>query len=135
MSKQTEQPGPNITLLKWIVGILGVLIVIFTAVIAVTIFQRLTATGSVEKDGKTATTEAMAAPPVLKSDAATKLPRFGDIRLPVPDDMDVIDMTASSDRLFLTLGTEGAARLVLVIDLSDGRVLGSINLEKNGIQQ
>ena len=48
--------------------------------------------------------------------------------------MDVLSLSSGQDRLFLTLGTEGAARLILVISLKDGKVLGSFNLEKDGIQ-
>lgn len=127
MSDHSDQdPGPNLTLLKWVVGILGFLIVLFAGIIAVTIFARLTATETetppMENEG------------ALPASRGAPLAVFGDIRLPIPDDMDVLALTPSQERLFVTLGTEGAARLILVVSLNDGRVLGSFNLEKDGIQ-
>ena len=77
MSDQTDpEPGPNLTLLKWIVGILGFLIVLFAGIIGVTIFMRLTAT---------------------ETDSLIDEPK-------------------------------------MAIRLNDGKVLGSFNLEKDGIQ-
>ncbi|MEX1035395.1 MAG: hypothetical protein WDZ54_05525 [Sneathiella sp.] len=131
MSDQTDpERGPNLTLLKWIVGILGFLIVLFAGIIGVTIFMRLTATetDSLINDPK------MAEKAEVSRSGGVSLAAFGDIRLPIPDDMDVISLSSGSERLFVTLGTEGAARLILVISLTDGKVLGSFNLEKDGIQ-
>ena len=126
--KAPENSGPNLTLLKWIVGILGVLIILFATVIAVTIYKRMTA-----METKSAPEKQAAMFPKVTGGNVT-LEEFGDIRLPIPEDMDVISLTPSSERLFVTVGTEGAARLILVISLNDGRILGSINLEKDGIQ-
>ena len=123
--KPTENSGPNLTLLKWIVGILGVLIILFAVVIAVTIYKRMTAT-------ETGTTLPSDKPVEFK--ATGDLAVFGDVRLPIPDDMDVISLTPSRDRLFVTVGTEGASRLIIVVSLTDGKVLGSLNLDKDGIQ-
>jgi hypothetical protein len=125
MSEQMEQePGPSLTLLKWIVGVLGFLIILFVVVIAVTIYKRMTATDTTEM-----VTSSPAQPAVGKSYAA-----FGDKRIPIPDDMDVISLTASESRLYIMLGTEGAARLILVVDVETGDVIGALNLEKDGIQ-
>ncbi|MCR9212114.1 MAG: hypothetical protein NXI13_00235 [Proteobacteria bacterium] len=126
MSEQSDQtPGPNFTLLKWIVGILGVLIVIFAVVIAVTIYKRLTATDTAEMSTEITTSSTM---------GYQKQAQFGDIRVPIPEDMDVISMTAGNDRLFMVFGTEGVARIVLVISLMDGEVLGTLTLGREGIQ-
>ena len=131
MSDQTDpEPGPNLTLLKWIVGILGFLIVLFAGIIGVTIFMRLTATETETVVGEPKMAEQAEVGTVQGGDVAA----FGDIRLPIPDDMDLLSLSSGSERLFLTLGTEGAARLILVISLKDGKVLGSFNLEKDGIQ-
>ncbi len=126
MSEQSGQtPGPNITLLKWIVGILGVMIVILAVVIAVTIYKRLTATDTAEMPiEKTKSTDT----------GGQKLAHFGDIRVPIPEDMDVISLSAGNDRLFMVFGTEGVARIVLVISLMDGEVLGTLTLGREGIQ-
>ncbi|WP_339630593.1 hypothetical protein [uncultured Sneathiella sp.] len=131
MSDQTDpEPGPNLTLLKWIVGILGFLIVLFAGIIGVTIFMRLTAT---ETDSLIDEPK-MAQEAEINRGKGSDVAAFGDIRLPIPDDMDVISLSPGPERLFITLGTEGAARLILVIRLNDGKVLGSFNLEKDGIQ-
>lgn len=124
--KPSENSGPNLTLLKWIVGVLGALIILFATVIAVTIYKRMTAT---ETKSEPAQQEK-----AISVSGKMTLAKFGDIRLPIPDDMDVINLTPSSERLFVTVGTEGAARLILVVSLEDGSVLGSFNLEKDGIQ-
>lgn len=125
MSEQSDQtPGPNITLLKWIVGILGILIIILAVVIAVTIYKRLTATDDTET---VVETEALVS-------GGRKMAHFGDIRVPIPEDMDVISLTAGDDRLFMVFGTEGVARIVLVISLMDGEVLGTLTLGREGIQ-
>jgi hypothetical protein len=132
MSDQSEQnPGPNITLLKWIVSILGVLIVIFAAVIAVTIYQRMTATDTAKAPVESQPVSTMTS---SNNDVGAALIQFGDVRVPLPDDMDVISLTASGERLFIVLGTEGAARLILVVSLLDGKTLGALNLERDGIQ-
>ena len=131
MSDQTDpEPGPNLTLLKWLVGILGFLIVLFAGIIGVTIFMRLTAT---ETDSLIDEPK-MAQEAEINRGKGSDVAAFGDIRLPIPDDMDVISLSPGPERLFITLGTEGAARLILVIRLNDGKVLGSFNLEKDGIQ-
>ncbi|MCC3305456.1 hypothetical protein [Sneathiella sp. HT1-7] len=123
----SENSGPNFTLLKWIVGVLGVLIILFATVIAVTIYKRMTAM-------ETKPAPEMPDTMLSKTSGTSPLAEFGDIRLPIPDDMDLISLTPSNDRLFVTVGTEGAARLILVISLDDGSVLGSFNLERDGIQ-
>ena len=123
----SENSGPNFTLLKWIVGVLGVLIILFATVIAVTIYKRMTAM-------ETKPAPEMPDTMLPKTSGTSPLAEFGDIRLPIPDDMDLISLTPSNDRLFVTVGTEGAARLILVISLDDGSVLGSFNLERDGIQ-
>lgn len=125
--KAPEKSGPNLTLLKWIVGILGVLIVLFATVIAVTIYKRMTAM-------ETKPAPEMPDTMLSKTSRASTLSEFGDIRLPVPDGMELISLTPSNDRLFVTIGIEGAARLILVISLDDGSVLGRFNLEQDGIQ-
>ncbi|MAZ04557.1 MAG: hypothetical protein CMN56_15595 [Sneathiella sp.] len=131
MSDQIDpDPGPNLTLLKWIVGILGFLIVLFAGIIGVTIFMRLTATETETVVGE----PKMAEQAEVGTAQSGGVAAFGDIRLPIPDDMDLLSLTSGQERLFLTLGTEGAARLILVISLKDGKVLGSFNLEKDGIQ-
>ena len=126
MSDHPEQdPVPNHAVLKWVVGILGFLIVLFAGIIAVTIFMRLTATE---------TKEPLVTSVISEPSRGGTLATFGDIRVPIPDDMDVIELSGAGDRLFLTLGTEGAARLILVVSLTDGKILGTFNLEKDGIQ-
>ena len=124
MSEQSGQsPGPNLALLKWIVGILGVLIVIFTVVLAVTIFSRLTATDS---DDTSAEMSAGA--------GGGKHAQIGDIRVPLPEDFDVISLTAANERLFMILGSEGVARVILIISLKNGEILGTLTLGREGIQ-
>ena len=95
MSDQTDpEPGPNLTLLKWIVGILGFLIVLFAGIISVTIFMRLTAT---ETDSLIDEPK-MAQEAEINRGKGSDVAAFGDIRLPIPDDMDVISLSPGPER-------------------------------------
>ncbi len=124
--KPSENSGPNLTLLKWIVGVLGALIILFATVIAVTIYKRMTA---METEPASEMQEK-----TISVSGKMQLGNFGDIHLPIPDDMELISLTPSQERLFVTVGTEGAARLILVVSLNDGSILGSFNLDKEGLQ-
>ncbi|WP_373087489.1 hypothetical protein [Sneathiella sp.] len=118
------QSEPNHAVLKWIVGVLGALIVLFVVVIGVTIFQRLTATDT--------TTSETSRPLAEPATTETHLAELGDIKVSIPADMEIIDLSASNDRLFLILGADGMTQRILVISLSDGSVLGTLNLDKDG---
>lgn len=125
------EPGPNITLLKWIVGILGFLIILFIGIIGVTLYNRMTAPKSVNPPA--ASEIPQPAPQGVTAGAgaaAIGLRDFGDIAVAIPEDMDVISLTSDGARMFLTLGTEGAARRILVFSLADGHQLGSFSLDR-----
>jgi|TARA_R100000005_G_scaffold96680_3_gene85985 hypothetical protein len=127
------EPGPNLTLLKWIVGILGFLIILFVGIIGVTLYMRIT--GSESANPPATAEESRPAPAtVVEGSGLVPLSGFGDVAIQVPEDMDVISLTSDGARMFLTLGTEGTARRILVYSLADGRELGRFILDRAIVQ-
>lgn len=106
--------------LKALVIFMGVLIVAGTTVVFVTIYQRLTADSG---EGEAA---AGAEPGVL---APAHLPAFGAKNIALPPGSEVEDMAAADGRLVLRLRLGDGGRRILVLDLGDGAVLGTIDLE------
>ena len=119
----TEEDVPNTTFLKWVVIILGILIIGVASAIGIILYKR--ATKDVAEPEK-ATLQIPS--PVVSSVPAVK---FGDIQLAPPADMSAIGVTSSGDRLLVTYGPDAASpRLVIVIRQQTGEVLGRIILQK-----
>lgn len=106
--------------LKALVIVMGILIVIGVGVVIVTIYQRLGARFAVQE----AAPQAEVAPP-----AELPARAFGARDVALPPGAVVEEMATSGERLVLRLRLEGGGRRILVLDLSDGRVLGTLNLE------
>jgi hypothetical protein len=109
--------------LKALVIIMGVLIVIGTAVVVVTIYNRVSRMGG-QQSAADVPAATGAAPPVADAAPAS----FGEARLPVPDGCRVVEMVPAGDRLLLRLGSIQRCNRILVIDLDTGSQLGSIDL-------
>jgi hypothetical protein len=106
--------------LKALVIFMGILIVIGIGVVIVTIYQRLGARFAVEE----------AAPKAeLARPAHVAAPAFGAKDVALPAGAVVEEMATSGERLILRLRLEGGGRQILVLDLADGKVLGTLNLE------
>lgn len=105
--------------LKILVIVMGVLIVIGTTIVVVTIFNRMNRLG----EGAPAVTTDAGAP------AETgPLASFGDVSVPLPDGCRVVEMTPAGERLLLRLGSIARCNRILVVDLGTGQLLGSIEL-------
>jgi hypothetical protein len=91
-----------------LVIIMGVLIVIGSVVVVVTIANRM----SGSKDD------------VAESKAVV----FGTADLPVPAGCQVIETVATDDRLILRLGSGERCNQLLIVDLASGRHLGTVRL-------
>ncbi len=114
----SDKPGPNIALLKWIVIVLGILIVVFASVIGVKMYQLMTAGPDVEESKVT-----MPAISMPKTAAS-----FKDMNIKIPAGAEVLQMVAGPDRLYLHIGNGGEATEVYVVDVSGGTLLGRIKL-------
>lgn len=95
-----------------LVIIMGVLIVAGLAVVVVTIASR---SGGADR---TASTRAAA--------------KFATVDLPVPAGCEVMETTTADDRLILRLGSGDRCNQVLIIDMTTGRLLGTLRLVPNG---
>jgi hypothetical protein len=106
--------------LKALVIVMGVLIVVGTTVVVVTIYNRMNRLGEAAPAAQT-----VAAPPAPAGVAPIA---FGDARVPIPDGCRVVEMVPAGERLLLRLGSIARCNRILVIDLSSGAALGSIDL-------
>jgi hypothetical protein len=106
----------NTKALKTVVIALGVLIVIGTGIVIVTIGNRLSGGAAPSGDGVAV---AVAAAPGA----------FGTVALPLPARCRVATATPSGERLVLQLaGNSDECRQILVIDLRSGQLLGRLEL-------
>ncbi len=103
--------------LKALVIIMGVLIVAGTAVVVVTIYNRM---------NRMADVEATAPPPA----PAPAMPpaSFGAASVTIPDGCRITATIPAGERLLLQLGSAPRCNRILVLDLASGRLLGSIDL-------
>lgn len=99
--------------LKVLVILMGILIVIGTAVVVVTIATRFG--GGAEE--RTARPGAAAAPTA-----------FGEANLPMPEGCRLVSLTAAGERLLLRLGSGGDCEQILVLDMGTGSLLGRFRL-------
>ncbi len=102
---------PNMKLLVALVITMGVLIVAGIVVIVVTIANRM-------GGGGTASSRAA--------------PEFATADLPVPAGCQVMETTTADDRLILRLGSGERCNQVLIVDMTTGRLLGTLRLVPNG---
>jgi hypothetical protein len=129
--------------LKALVVIMGVIIVIGLAVVGVTIFNRLgkpaPAPVTVAAPTGPATTAPAPTAPAMPSPSnptlsiGTPLPplfdrKFGDATVKIPAGARVADFSASGDRLVLRVVMPDQEQRLLVVDLINGTVLGTIRL-------
>ena len=91
-----------------LVIIMGVLIVVGLVVVVVTIVNRM----SGER-------------PVVASVAP---PSFGMVDLPMPAGCQVMETTTSDERLILRLGSGDRCNKLLIVDLTSGKLLGTLRL-------
>lgn len=93
---------------------MGLMIVIGLGVLGVTIANRLGG----------------AKPPAPVQASAAGVPAvFGDVTLTLPPRARVVDVTMDGRRLVLHLQLAGRDRALMVVDLEDGRVLGTLRIE------
>lgn len=101
--------------LKALVIIMGVLIVLGTTVVVVTIYNRLNSGGT-----ERGATERAAGP------ASPTPASFGTATVALPDGCRASEMVPGGDRLLLRLGGGPGCDGILVLDLNTGRQLGKL---------
>ncbi|HKV00466.1 MAG TPA: hypothetical protein VJR58_34515 [Vineibacter sp.] len=110
---QQEPMSRGQRVLAWIVGVMGVLIVVGFAIVLVEIGRRMftTKTGVPEP-----TVTAPGTPPRA----------FGEVDVRLPEGAKIESLTAAGDRLIAHVRTRDGASLGYVIDAATGTVLGTI---------
>ena len=101
----------NTTRLKLLVGIMTALLVAGLVLLAV---------GMLRTAGDMVRPESPSAPA-----AARSLP-LGDVKLPLPAGVRVVEMTTGEGRLYLRAADEAGSETIYVIDARDGRLLGRL---------
>ncbi len=111
--------------LKALVIVMGVLIVIGTTVVVVTIYNRMQTLGEAAPEPAAAATPG---PPAAAPAASAPLPVFREAPVALPDGCRVVEMVPAGERLLLRLGSIARCNRILVLDLGSGAVLGSFEL-------
>lgn len=113
----TEEDVPNTTFLKWVVTILGIMIVGVAVAIGVIMYQQAMATT------ETADVSDVAEVPVLTPGA--KAVAFGSVNVSLPDNMVVTQTAYDAGRIILTYGSDEAdIQGMIVLDATSGVILG-----------
>jgi hypothetical protein len=113
--EEAAQLAHRMRLLKWVVSILGVLLVLAMVT---------TVAGVIYKSRHTISASPQIGGPV----AGIVSNGFGSVSLPIPAGCQVASATASGDRLIIvTSGPGDACRLLLVADLKTGKLIGQFS--------
>ncbi|GLQ06363.1 hypothetical protein [Sneathiella chinensis] len=127
----TEEEVPNTTFLKWVVIILGILIIGVASLIGVTIYKRATsAVETAEQAEKAVSVVPVPATPAVAPPAETPVAAFGNIPVSAPAGLTLVSVEASGNRLLLQFAdAEGIVRQIAVVDYAEGKVLGTISID------
>lgn len=108
--------------LKALVIIMGVLIILGTTVVVVTIYNRLSGDG-----GEAARPQAAATGEAVPR-AAAAAAFLGEKQIAIPEACRVVEMVPAGDRLLLRLGSRPRCDRILVVDLTTGSQLGTLDI-------
>ncbi|WP_169569923.1 hypothetical protein [Sneathiella limimaris] len=111
----TEEDIPNTTFLKWVVAILGILIIAVASAIGVILYKRATK----------ATSEMMSETPAPQAPISQAGEPFGVMALTLPEGAKVIRTEVASGRIVVSYGT-GPLDIsgIYILDVASGAVLG-----------
>jgi uncharacterized protein YpmB len=113
----TEEDVPNTTFLKWVVTILGIMIVAVAVAIGVILYQRAMAT--------TEPAEVQGAAEVPLSTTGAKAVPFGTVDVALPDNMVVTQTAYDAGRIIVTYGSDEAdIQGMMILDATSGIILG-----------
>ncbi len=112
--------------LKFIVILLGLLIVCGVALLGYGFFKK-----SSQPDWKPFARSEQPAPAITPSVPEHKrrgpLPVFGDIKLDIPPPCHIASIQPERQRLYISLSPVDICNRIIVIDIADGRILGTIS--------
>jgi len=113
-------------LLKSIVTLLGLLIVGGVVLLAYGFYKK-----STEPEWKLFGNSEYSPPPAISSPPRAKdqapIPAFGDLTIKIPPGCFIRTARPQGNRLFITLAPRDTCSKIFVIDLTDGRMLGTIS--------
>tara|TARA_A100001037_G_scaffold101034_2_gene92050 strand:- start:1743 stop:2108 length:366 start_codon:yes stop_codon:yes gene_type:complete len=112
--------------LKILVIAMGVVIVIGTAVVIITIIQRASANWG---DAPANQVDQLSTSRTTPLDS-TPLTGFGTRTLEIPRDSEIVDMVAQGDRLIVRLKLADGSRQILVLDMMTGARIGVFELRQ-----
>lgn len=119
--EEAAQLARRMRVLKWVVLILGILLVLAMVTTVVGVIYKA-------RHGSVANTQSPGA--VAGTLSGTMPGGFGAASLPVPAACQISSATASGDRLILiTTGPSDQCRLILVADLKSGRLIGQFTFQ------
>ena len=111
------------TALKTLVVVMGILIVLGIGVLGYGMYQKASDPGFKFLAGDTA------APPArLPARLPAPMTAFGDLAVPLPEGCEVVEMTPHRRFLYLRAGPGRACTRIIVVDVRDGKVLGTISV-------
>lgn len=120
-------------LLKALVIFMAVVLVIGFAVVGVELVRRMI---EVKEEAQTAATQSPPSIPGRSEPAApvpppspAELPAFGEASLALPEGAQPIDVAAAGDRVILRVMLPDQSQRLLVLNLRDGSLLGTVLLE------
>lgn len=116
----TEEDVPNTTFLKWVVVILGIMIVGVAASIGIIVYKK-----AVGADEETIPVVQSPERPMVSPASA-----YGEIVVPLPEGMSVISTTEQGNQIYLTYGTDEAdLQGIIVLNAVRGVVVGRFVFE------
>ncbi len=119
----TEEEVPNTTFLKWVVIILGILIVGVACAIGVILYKRAIS------DEPAAISQGESQE--ISSSRQVPAKEYGVIDINAPEGMSAIGVSNSENRLLIVYGPDTSSpRVVIVVQQQTGKILGRINLQK-----
>ena len=115
----TEEDVPNTTFLKWVVAILGILIVGVAVVLIVTMYKRMANTSE----------NANVPTPAVVSEAVSTT-NFETLVLSEQKELQVLDIKQSNDNLLVIYGDgDRTPRKIIVLNPNTGKIVGQIILK------
>ncbi len=119
----TEEDVPNTTFLKWVVSVLGILIVGVAVVLIVTVYKRMENTAENVTENTAEPTPAMAS-------EVSATGNFGTLEIPMQKDLQVQDIKQSNDNVLVIYGdADRTPRKIIVLNPTTGKIVGQVILK------
>jgi hypothetical protein len=114
--------------LKLSVILMGVLILVGLAVVAITVAKRANRPGPPAASSQAVPAPAVAPPVAGMPGAAAQPPGFGQVTVRYPGGFEPVETVADGDRLIVRFKSAAGSGRIVILDLRTGRVLGTVTL-------